>query len=176
VLPDHALEILESTSFDLGDGDIRARGFVVDMNAVFEDFVVTALREALGASPRTFPQNAHGRHLTLDEAGRIKLEPDISWWNGAVCQFIGDVKYKKSRGDRGQNPDVYQVLSYVVAADVPSGLLIYAKGEEHPGVHRVRHLGRSIEIAALDLSAPPEGVLRQIGEIARRIQGSRQVA
>ncbi len=164
-----ARSILQATSFDLAGDGITARGFLVDMNVLFEDFVITALREELGLSATSFPRNARGRHLTLDEAGRINLEPDISWWSGARCRFVGDVKYKRSSGGLGKNADYYQLLSYTAAADLPGGMLIYASGEAEPGVHRIRHLGKRLTVAALDLSVGPNEVLEQVRSLAARV-------
>ena len=48
--------------------------------------------------------------------------------------------------------DIYQMLAYVTALDLPGGMLVYAKGEAEPVVHTVRHTGKRLEIAALDLS------------------------
>lgn len=73
------LVLRSAASFELGHGRVRASSFLVDMNRVFEDFVVVALREALGATEREFPQGAEGRRLFLDEARRVRLEPDLSW-------------------------------------------------------------------------------------------------
>lgn len=166
-----ARRILEATSFGLGAAQLRAHGFLVDMNALFEDFVVTALREALGASERSFPQGCRSRKLFLDVERRVRLEPDVSWWRGSVCRFVGDVKYKRDTGRRGLSPDLYQLLAYVVAADLPSGILIYAQGDGPAGVHRVRHLDRELEVTALDLSLPPEELLEQVAALAERIRG-----
>lgn len=165
-----ARRILRSTSFELvGDG-VAARGFLVDMNQLFEDFVVTALREALGLSERTFPQNAARRTLTLDEAGKVRLEPDVSWWRGGRCRFVGDVKYKHDAAVRGKHPDLYQVLAYAAAADLPGGLLIYAAGEMESGVHHVRHVGKRLEVVSLDLAGSPPEVLEQVASVASRIR------
>jgi 5-methylcytosine-specific restriction enzyme subunit McrC len=71
--------ILRSDSYELRHGAVRGTSFLVDMNRVFEDFVVVALREALGVSDRSFPQGARGRQLFLDRGRRVSLEPDISW-------------------------------------------------------------------------------------------------
>ncbi len=97
------------------------------MNRLFERFVVRALREALGADDRTL---SSGGGTTLDERGRIRLEPDLSWWPHGT--FVGDVKYK--RDDRVANPDLYQLLAYATAFDLPGGLLIYA-GKSPPDTH-----------------------------------------
>lgn len=72
--------ILRSASFELRHGRVRASAFLVNMNDVFEDFVVVALREALRVTERAFPQGARGRSLYLDEGRMVSLEPDISWW------------------------------------------------------------------------------------------------
>lgn len=165
-----ARRILRATSFDLAGDLVAARGFLVDMNQLFEDFVVTALREALGLSEKSFPQNARRRTLTLDEAGRIRLEPDVSWWRASRCRFVGDVKYKRDVAARGKHPDLYQVLSYAVAADLPGGLLVYAAGEDRAGVHRVRHLGKRLEVVSLDLGGSPREVLAQVAAVASRIR------
>ena len=49
---DLARLILRSTSFELSHGEVAASAFLIDMNKVFEDFVVIALREALGVTER----------------------------------------------------------------------------------------------------------------------------
>jgi 5-methylcytosine-specific restriction enzyme subunit McrC len=82
---------------------------------------------------------------------------------------VGDAKYKRSYSG-GQNPDLYQLLAYTVAAGLPSGVLIYAKGEEEPAVHTVVHSGKQLKVFALDLSVSPDGVLNQIQRIAGDIQ------
>jgi 5-methylcytosine-specific restriction enzyme subunit McrC len=119
--------ILRSTSFELRHGRVWASAFLVDMSRVFEDFVVVALREALRLSERTFPQGAKGRRLRLDEACAVVLEPDVSWWDGPTCNFVGDVKYKRVESTGTPNPDLYQLLAYTVATDLP-GRAAYLRG------------------------------------------------
>lgn len=162
--------ILRATSFELAAGGVRSASFLVDMNQVFEDFVVTALREALGVSDRIFPQGAGGHSLYLDEEHALRLEPDISWWDQGRCVFVGDVKYKRLATAAGQNSDVYQLLAYTVAAHLPGGLLIYARGEAQPALHRVVHAGKELQVVALDLNGEPETLLAQIDAIAARIR------
>ena len=160
--------ILRATGFELGHGKVAASSFLVDMNKVFEDFVVVAIRDALGVSDRTFPQGCSQKHLALDDAGRVRLEPDISWWDGNVCTFVGDVKYKRINAAGVKHADIYQLLAYTVAANLPAGLLIYAAGEE-PAVHQVKHLGKSLEVRTLDLGGQPEDILATVQAVADRI-------
>jgi 5-methylcytosine-specific restriction enzyme subunit McrC len=162
--------VLRSASFEVRHGRVRASSFLMDMNAVFEDFVVVALREALRVTERAFPQGNRGRSLYLDEGRRVSLEPDISWWEGG-CTFVGDAKYKEAPPG-GVNADLYQLLSYVVAAGLPGGLLVYGAGGAS-AVHQVGLLGKSLEVESLDLTEPPEGILRQVGELAARIRSLR---
>ena len=60
---------------------MRASGFLVNVNSLFQDFVTVALREALGVSEQTLRSE---KRITLDEAGAVGLEPDLSWWDGAT--------------------------------------------------------------------------------------------
>jgi len=165
--------ILRSTSFDLESGGLRATSMLFDMNRVFEDFVVIALREALGLGKQSFPQGARGRQFHLDRGQRIRLEPDISWWEGDRCQFVGDVKYKRVNAPGVKHPDLYQMLAYTVAADLPAGLLIYAGGEGESVTHEVRMLGKRIRVLPLDLSGSPQELLAQmdmLAEVVRRMR------
>ena len=112
--------ILRSCSFELRHGQVRSTSFLVDMNRVFEDFVVTALREKLGLTERVLRQ---GESLHLDKGRKIDVRPDLSWWQSGQCLFVGDVKYKRLEAGGIKHPDLYQLLSYAIAADLPRALL-----------------------------------------------------
>jgi len=163
---DLARLILQAISFDLHHGDVTASAFLIDMNAVFESFVVTALREALRLSPQIFPGR---RQLCLDRGRAVRLEPDLSWWQGPTCLFVGDVKYKRVNATGIKHPDLYQLLAYTIAADLPSGLLLYAAGEGEPVTHEVVEVGKRLEVLTLDLSEAPDEILRQVESVAGRI-------
>ncbi len=172
--------IVRSTAFDLGHGPVPAWAFLVDMNQVFEDFVVVALREALGLSERTFPQGlasgARPRTLPLDQAGAVHLKPDLSWWDGNTCTFVGDVKYKRASVAGIEHPDLYQLLAYTIATGLPGGLLVYAAGEAEPASHEVVHAGKELHVTALDLSGSPDKILAQIGGVAAHVRHLRGLA
>jgi 5-methylcytosine-specific restriction enzyme subunit McrC len=90
-------------------GRLPAAGILVDMNAVFEDFVRTALRRELGASEWDFPAGRAGPKRWLNADRRVPLEPDLTWWSGGRCVFVGDCKYKRANGSV-PNADVYRVF------------------------------------------------------------------
>lgn len=165
--------ILRSRSPELGQAGPSAAGFLVDMNVVFEDFVAIALREALGLSERLWGRHARGRNLRLDRARKVKLEPDLSWWEGTDCVFVGDAKYKRVNVPGIKNPDLYQLLAYTIAAGVPEGLLVYAAGEGEPACHEVVMAGKRLRVEVLDLSGSQEDILARTVELAAVIREMR---
>ena len=140
------------------------------MNKVFEDFVYRALREALHCTARDFPQGGGRRRLSLDADGRIDLQPDLSWWVGDRCVFVGDVKYKRTDSGDGKNPDLYQLLAYTAATGLETGLLIYALGARETRRHYVPSVGKELVVEVLDLSVSPDLVLSQVDRIAGQMR------
>lgn len=162
--------ILRQGAFESSRGEVRASGFLMDMNVVFQEFVTVALREALGVSGHAFGERSIP---SLDEGGKVSLRPDLVWRDGGRFVFVGDAKYKNVSGERVPNADLYQLLAYTTALELSGGLLVYAKGEADPAMYEVRHFGKGLEVVALDLSGTLEDVLGQVGELA---DGIREVA
>ncbi len=106
---------------------------------------------------------------SLDEGEKVSLLPDLVWRDGRRDIFVGDAKYKKITVASVPNADLYQLLAYTTALDLPSGLLIYAKSEADTATYEVRHSGKRLEVAALDLSGTLEDVILQVGELAEGI-------
>ena len=52
--------VLQQNAFESRRGDVRASGFLMDMNKVFQEFLTVALREALGLSERAFEERNVG--------------------------------------------------------------------------------------------------------------------
>ena len=165
--------VLRHSAFESGRGQVRASGFLMDMNVVFQELVTQALREALGVSERELRESSI---RTLDKEGQVRLRPDLTWWDGGACTFVGDAKYKNIAGERVPNADVYQLLAYVTALDLPGGMLVYAEGEADTATYRLRHSGRRLEVTALDLSGTLDDVLRRVDRIAGRVRGLRDAA
>lgn len=85
-------------------------------------------------------------------------------------------KYKRIGYEHAPNADLYQLLAYATALDLPGGLLIYAQGEAEWAVHRVRHVGIRLKIAALGLSGTIDELLARIDELAAMIRALRRLA
>ena len=165
--------ILRHSAFQSGRGRVRAAGFLMDMNKVFQEFVTQALRDALEVSAYTFGE----RNIpSLDREGNVHLKPDLVWREGSSWTFVGDAKYKDLSGEHAPNSDLYQLLAYVTALNLPGGMLIYAKGEREPATYHIRHSGKRFEVAALDLSGTLDDVLNRVESLANNVRALRDQA
>ena len=163
--------ILEHSAFEARRGEVRAVGFLMNMNTLFQEFVTVALREKLGLSERVFLE----KYIpSLDVEGDVRLRPDLTWWDGNNCTFVGDAKYKRLESAR--HADLYQLLAYVTALDLPGGLLVYAEGEASAARYTVRKSGKWLEVATLNLEGSLDDVLGRVGQVANRISGLRDEA
>ena len=165
---DLARMILEHASLELTAGQQRGAAFTIDMNKVFESFVRTALRVALHLDRAAFPDRPPP--LTLDAAERIRLVPDLTWWDGDRCLFVGDVKYKRIAADGFLHADVYQLLAYAVALGLRDGLLVYPAGEGFDAAHLVERAGIRLHVSSIDVMGSPERVLHAVGALADSIR------
>lgn len=157
--------LFRSLSLSDDEGKSSSATFVFDMNQVFEDFVFAAFAESMrryGGEVR--PQDTE---FSLDEGGRLKLKPDIAWWHGNACLAVLDAKYKAIDDGKLRHEDAYQMLAYCTAYDLDRGYLVYAKDSGvEPTTHVVRHAAKEIVVAALNVEATPEELLRQVGALA----------
>ena len=159
--------ILRHGAFESGRGEVRAQGFLMDMNVVFQEFLTVALREVLGVSESAFKE----RYINeLDEEERIRLKPDLVWREGSYYRFIGDAKYKLINDKRFPNADMYQMLAYLTASGLSSGMLIYAKDETEEISYRVRNSGKELHVITLDLSGNLDDILERVKGLGGRIK------
>ena len=170
--------ILEHNAFQVERGTVRAPGLLIDMIKLFQDFVTVALCEALGVARGRFGE---GSIDTLDVPstggrGKVRLRPDLVWRDGSRCVFVGDAKYKRIDDERMRNADLYQLLAYVTALDLPGGMLVYAKGEAEVADFTVRHSGKRLRVSALDLSGSLDSVLQRVHGVAEQVRAMRAVA
>jgi 5-methylcytosine-specific restriction enzyme subunit McrC len=172
-----ARRIIQNSSISLEHGDSSSDEFIINMANVFEDFVVTAVREHLKLSRSEMPR-ANEIHplLYLDEGQLVRLKPDISRWEGSRCVAIGDVKYKPIADAGVIHADIYQLLAYAVANELPEASLIYAMPKsEQVGLkllntHKIVGADARINVFALDLTTSPGEVLRQIAEFSKSFE------
>ncbi|MEH0934035.1 McrC family protein [Micromonospora psammae] len=157
--------LLRMQSPDLAPGATETPALTIDMAALFETFVRAALRDALRASPAQFPSGDKCPPLALDTKRRVRLKPDLSYWPRGQCAFIGDVKYKRDTGP-GHSSDLYQLLAYATAAQLPAATLIYADGPPEPHTHQIPTAKVHLYVQHLDLTKPPKDLLRQVENLS----------
>lgn len=169
--------VLRHSAFESGRGEVRASGFLVDMNVLFQEFVTRALGEAMAVSDGVLCSDTDIPHpVWLDQTRCSPLKPDLSWWEGGACTFVGDAKYKNVAGERVPNADLYQLLAYSTALDLPGGLLVYAKGETDTATYHVRQSNKRLHVATLDLSGTLGEILMRVGTLADRVKALRDEA
>ena len=159
--------ILRHTAFEAGRGDVRTRGFLMDMNAVFQEFVTVALREELRLTTSTFRERSI---KSLDTERQVGLIPDLVWKEGQSYLFVGDAKYKDTEDDGARPGDLYQLLAYVTALNLGGGILVYAESDTDRVVHRVRHSGKELEVRTLDISGTLDDVFCRVRKLADRVR------
>lgn len=100
-------------------------GYVFDRWRIFEDFVTTALSEALWVSGgRCVPEAA----LHLDEADRVDLRPDLLWCRNGVAVAVVDAKYKPNGPKASQTPTCIKCWPTAPCLDYLRGIWCTRKG------------------------------------------------
>lgn len=164
--------ILRNASAEAGDGQQQSASFVVDMSKVFEDFVGTALREAMASYPgeMRLQYNALLNEAVRD-SDRIVVKPGAVHLLGGRPVMVYDAKYQ-AETDVGASlsGDHFRMLAYCTSLRVPTAWLIY------PGAGEIklrRILNTDIDIVEfpLDLSLPPSEILASVADLAQQSWG-----
>ena len=114
--------VLENLTLQDAIGETQASSFMVDMNQLFERFVTERLRRALRGRLAVKAQQTS----YLDAERRVAIRPDLTFGSSGSTRFVADIKYKLTDDSAdGPNADLYQLLAYTTALDLPEGMLIY---------------------------------------------------
>lgn len=149
-----------------GAGELTSVAFVVSMWKVFEDFVTTALAEAMASVPGiTYTQYP----VDLDAGGLVPMKPDLVHVRRGQPALVVDAKYKAERLDGYPNADAYQVLAYCTALRLARGHLVYAKGNEQARTYDVCFSDVVISAHALDRAGPPAELLARVARLAKAL-------
>ncbi|MEU0395792.1 restriction endonuclease [Streptomyces sp. NPDC006208] len=160
--------VLRGASAEHNEGPLHIDGFVFDMNRLFEDFVCTALREALVPHGGCTELQARGIHLDRDDT--VRMRPDFVWYaDEGRPRAVVDAKYKAEKREGFPDADLYQMLAYCTALGLPDGHLVYAKGNAPHAAHRIRNASITIHQHALDLDQPPRALLADVQDLAERL-------
>jgi 5-methylcytosine-specific restriction enzyme subunit McrC len=154
--------VLRNQSVETRPGQTPIAAFVANMPAVFEDFVTTALAEALSHRPG---YTATQYSTYLDKGRRIPLRPDLLHLTGNHPILVADAKYKTNT----HSDDHQQMLAYCTTFALKRGWLIYAYGPASVTHHHIRNSDITITSIALNLTAPPSELLAQLAALAHKM-------
>jgi 5-methylcytosine-specific restriction enzyme subunit McrC len=149
--------LLDGCSFSEQVGDVRFRGFLIDMNVLFEKFVtkafITISRKLSEVSLTVGWQDSS----LLSQPGsiyKLKAKPDITVRAAEKLVSIIDAKYKRAAGAY-ENHDFYQVISYATGLGCPRTHLVYPSAEqERNDTIAIRETDITVEVHRIDLEDP----------------------
>lgn len=158
--------VLRNCSAEAGPGGVRVAAFVVSMWKVFEDFVTTALTEAL----RRYPGVTRAQYPSwLDvpppgkTKGEIPISIDIAHLVGGKPAIVFDAKYKVADSSGNYpNADHYQMLAYCTALGLDRAWLVYAQGSSRLVERQIRNTATKVVEYPLNLGAGPRDLLAQV--------------
>jgi 5-methylcytosine-specific restriction enzyme subunit McrC len=126
--------IIENSTLNLQKtGEIRYSSFLIDMNRLFESFLLGFLSKKLkGYNVRGEGRGMHD--YSLDLMGEMTQKPDIIVRKNGIDLLVIDAKYKQLKINQNRQIDVIisdarQVWSYcrVPKTKMPFGILVYPK-------------------------------------------------
>ncbi|MEI2276690.1 McrC family protein [Paenarthrobacter ilicis] len=164
--------ILRTMSAEAGMGHRAVASFVVNMATVFEDFVATALKEALepyaGLTEWQYEAFMDEAEPGYSSGDRVRMYVDVVHSVRGRPAMIFDAKYKAASASGSYpNADHYQMLAYCTALRVSRAWLVYA-GAGQPRSRRVLNTGVSVVEFPLDLSREPEALLARVRELGEQ--------
>jgi len=156
--------VLARASIELRQGHTDAVGFLLNMDELYERFVVSGLRDAMGLDNYQWVHHLTG--LSLDVAGRVEVTPDAVWRDPRGRPLLVlDAKYKETGS--GVTGDIYQALAYCTAVGVRTGVLVYAHATET--THVVRHADVEVHVLELDPDGDPAALAARLRQVASQI-------
>jgi 5-methylcytosine-specific restriction endonuclease McrBC regulatory subunit McrC len=144
---------LENSTISERVGGVAFKGFLLDMNKLYEDFVTQAfLTAAQGSDLFVKPQDADT--LSVYPSLPVRIKPDITVRSGEGVVAVVDAKYKRTEG-MFENHDFYQMVAYGTALACSETYLVYPSTEwtdDRPVA--VKNSPITIYIRRFDLSDP----------------------
>jgi 5-methylcytosine-specific restriction enzyme subunit McrC len=155
--------VLGRQSLSDREGATHGVAFTVDMNDLFEKFIEEIVAERARAARLVLVPQAQ-RRLTPS----VHMRPDLVLQSAGVDLAVGDAKCKRLEIAELPNADLYQLTAYCVALGLPKGMLVYAT-HEPTRTEVVERAGTELLIAGVDLSLPPQALIRQAEEVGDRL-------
>ncbi len=167
--PLHALcrLFLQGASLSEEVGPFDFRTFLLDMNALFEQFVTEVLVSR--APIEVEVQDQHPLYLDWDH--KVLMRPDVIVAARRTRDHLAvDCKYKRLESGELRNDDIYQLVSYCLALSARHGVLVYPShlGQIRQPL-RITGSDQSIHSQSLDLRGDLPALKSACDELARSI-------
>ncbi|PAY16685.1 hypothetical protein CKO51_25700 [Rhodopirellula sp. SM50] len=156
--------VLEALGVTQELGSKQARGFLVNMNQLFELYVERKLRSILSVEGiQVHAQNER----SFDEGGMSKIRPDLLLQHQSGRRLVADVKYKT--GVKAKESDLYQMLTYCRILKIRNGVLITVG--PGPGVrYKVCDGSTVIDVIPVNLDGDLEAIEQSIQLLTNQLR------
>jgi 5-methylcytosine-specific restriction enzyme subunit McrC len=153
-------------------GPVRGPAFLLDMERVFERYVLTNLA-------RYFRENAeyHVALQTLLTANRpapgqpdLTMRPDFLLSKGDAPMLVLDTKWKRLKGTPLVTVDVYQVLAYCTALGVDRAVLVYPGRRDRAWRCRLKRSPVCVTIRTLRVVGSRHALAQSVRRLARSLR------
>jgi 5-methylcytosine-specific restriction enzyme subunit McrC len=146
-------------------GNFSFRGFLLDMNLLFEKFVQKAFARILRRGVMR-PDIQRRRNLSLNVIAPL-MRPDVVVCQGDAVVAVADAKYKRDEGGP-RNPDVYQVITYGTVLQCDRVFLVYPT-TEIDSEHDFPIINSPIVVKTRRVSISSEDCVRDVEAVAQKI-------
>lgn len=157
--------LLSGCGLDAESGDNAAPTFVIDMNVLFERFVLSRFLEL---APWPFEVDGQAT-MSLDLSSFVRIRPDIVIKRAGRAVLAADTKYKRTNGESFSNVDVYQALAYARALGVRTAYLLYPAWEARPRRMTIRDEANEVVIDSVGLAGDAEALDHSTSQVFERM-------
>jgi 5-methylcytosine-specific restriction endonuclease McrBC regulatory subunit McrC len=97
--------------------------------------------------------------------------PDLTFTSSGTSAVVGDCKYKILPSSDYIHADIYQVVTYCIAAGVHHGLVVYPRHElSRDRILRIAHSELTLHLIAIDLSEQGQALDYACEQLAQKLE------
>lgn len=155
--------VLQAMSLSHEAGDQQANSLMVDMDDLFQRWIIQELDLRLSPDLRIDGEE----DVWLDEGRAVTMAPDLVVRRGSEVVLVGDASYSMGADGYMASRDYLQLVAYTTAMGLPTGLLIHCNTERAPDAEIViRNAGTRILCRPIRLDGSYAAVSRSLDELA----------
>ena len=165
-LLDLARLVLDGLRPGEASGPTPAPAFLLDTERVFERYVASGVRDALGDDVRVQPRVAVARAAGLPD---VVLRPDLLIERDGRAVCVADTKWKRP-GRSGPEPaDLHQALAYATALAADRVVLVYPGRRDRAARYELAVADVAVEVRTLRVVGPAADCRRSLRRLARAL-------